>query len=139
MTLDTLSQLLNRREFYLQSLQKYKEAQEDGGAIIFIMLDIDHFKRINDTYGHDCGDKVIKSVSDILLGQTRDGDIVGRLGGEEFGVVLPFTAVNDAVSIAEQIRKTVESNRIEFEGHIISVTISIGVAQKQTRQAILAH
>lgn len=130
MTLDTLSQLLNRREFYLQSLEKWKEAHKSGGAISFIMLDIDHFKKINDTYGHDCGDKVIKSVCDILLEQTREGDIVGRLGGEEFGVILPFTAAIDAAVVGEQIRKMVESHRIEFEGHIISVTISVGVCEK---------
>ncbi len=127
MTLDTLSQLLNRREFYLQSINEWNNSQRDSTPLSFIMLDIDHFKKVNDTYGHECGDIVIKTVSDKLLAGTRDSDIVGRLGGEEFGIVLPNTNIHDAVDIAERIRQDVESTRIEYEGHMLHVTISIGV------------
>jgi diguanylate cyclase (GGDEF)-like protein len=132
MTLDTLSQLLNRREFYLQAISKWNEIMDKKSHIAFIMLDIDHFKKVNDTYGHDCGDIVIKSVSNAILKQTRDDDIVGRLGGEEFGVVLPYTTINEAVEVGERIRSHIEDIRTEYEGHLLQVTISVGVAEANT-------
>lgn len=132
MTLDTLSQLLNRREFYLQSISQWKSIMAKKAHLAFIMLDIDHFKKVNDTYGHDCGDLVIKTVADTLLKQTRDNDIIGRLGGEEFGIVLPYTTLDEAIDVGERIRTSVESTRIEYEGHLLHVTISVGVAVANT-------
>ena len=125
MSLDGLSNLLNRRTWYETSRRKW----ENDKGISFVMLDIDHFKKVNDTYGHECGDLVIQSVSQTLLEQTRDYDIVGRLGGEEFGVLLPQTSLNEAKEVAERIRNSVESTRISYNGQEIRVTVSLGLIQ----------
>lgn len=125
MTLDGLSHLLNRRAWYEESNKVYSL---DKG-LSFIMLDIDHFKKVNDTYGHECGDKVIKRVASIILEQTRENDIVGRLGGEEFGVVLPNTNIDEAINVAERIRKNIESAIIEYHGISLQVTASLGTIQ----------
>lgn len=123
MSLDGLSNLLNRRTWYETSLRKW---EGDKGAS-FIMLDIDHFKKVNDTYGHECGDLVIQSVSQTLLEQTRDYDIIGRLGGEEFGILLPQTRLKEAQEVAERIRQKVETTRISYHGQEIRVTVSLGL------------
>ncbi|HEX5330866.1 GGDEF domain-containing protein [Sulfuricurvum sp.] len=125
MSLDSLSNLLNRRTWYEESHRHWEHSK----GISFMMLDIDYFKRVNDTYGHECGDRVIETVARILLEQTRDYDIVGRLGGEEFGIVLPQTDLHEAQAIAERIRHTIETTPINYEDHIIHVTASIGVIE----------
>lgn len=125
MSIDALSNLLNRRAWYEASHRAWKE---DKG-ISFVMLDIDFFKKINDTYGHECGDMVIASVSEILLNETREYDIVGRLGGEEFGILLPQTDLDEARMISERIREKVESLEIRYNEHMLHVTISIGVVR----------
>jgi diguanylate cyclase (GGDEF)-like protein len=130
MTLDTLSQLLNRREFYLRSIEQWKNSNITNEPLSFIMIDIDFFKRINDTYGHHCGDIAIQTVSTIILEHTNDHKIIGRLGGEEFGITLPYTPLDGAISMAERIRHVIEETTIHFNENTISLTISIGVATK---------
>lgn len=125
MSLDGLSNLLNRRTWYETSKRKW----EGDKGISFVMLDIDHFKKVNDTYGHECGDLVIQSVAQTLLDQTREYDIIGRLGGEEFGILLPQTNLDEAQVIAERIRQRVESTLILYDGKEIRVTISLGLIQ----------
>lgn len=127
MSLDSLSNLLNRRTWYEESHRHWENG--DGKGISFMMLDIDHFKRVNDTYGHECGDRVIETVARILMEETRDYDIVGRLGGEEFGIVLPQTDLREAEAIAERIRYTIESTPINYQDQIFHVTVSIGVIE----------
>lgn len=122
-SLDSLSNLLNRRSWYELSHRKW---EMDKGAS-FVMLDIDHFKKINDSYGHECGDLVIQSVSQTLLEQTREYDIVGRLGGEEFGILLPQTTLMEAEEIAERIRHKIATTLIVYNGQEIYVTASFGV------------
>lgn len=78
------------------------------------MLDIDHFKRVNDTYGHACGDRVIEAVSAVLLDQTREQDVAGRLGGEEFGVILPQTNLDESKIIAKRIRQEIEITPVVY-------------------------
>lgn len=125
MSLDGLSNLLNRRTWYEVSRRHWN----DDKGISFIMLDIDHFKRVNDTYGHECGDRVIEAVSGILLEQTREQDVVGRLGGEEFGVILPQTDLDEAKTIAERIRQKIEETSIAYNDKTIRVTASIGIIE----------
>ncbi|MDD2828783.1 MAG: GGDEF domain-containing protein [Sulfuricurvum sp.] len=125
MSLDGLSNLLNRRTWYEVSSRHW----DDDKGVSFIMLDIDHFKRVNDTYGHECGDRVIETVSGVLLDQTREQDLVGRLGGEEFGVILPQTDLNEATRIAERIRQKIEETPITYNDEIIRVTASIGIIE----------
>lgn len=102
------------------------------------MLDIDHFKTINDTWGHPCGDLVIRAVSDVILARTRDKDIAGRLGGEEFGIILPETTVAEAAEIAERIRAGVADDSIEYAGEQIRVTISVGVVVNTDKEKDLS-
>lgn len=123
---DGLSHLLNRRSWYEVAKEFFASEKE----LAFIMLDIDHFKKVNDTYGHEAGDKVIKSISDILMQQTRNQDFVGRLGGEEFGIILPKTTREDALTIADRIRESIEKNEIHYNHQVLKVTSSFGVAIK---------
>lgn len=125
-SMDGLSGLLNRRSWY-EKAQKIFELKDN---VFFFMLDIDFFKKINDTYGHDTGDIVIKKISDILLEQTREQDIVGRLGGEEFGVLLSNSKLDDIINIAQRIREAVEKETISHNNHNIKVTVSMGVSVK---------
>lgn len=125
-SIDGLSGLLNRRSWYEKS-QKIFELKDN---VSFFMLDIDFFKKINDTYGHDTGDAVIKKISDILLEQTREHDIVGRLGGEEFGVLLINSDIEEVMKVAQRIRKAVEKEIIYHNNHSINVTISMGISIK---------
>ncbi len=92
-----------------------------------MMIDVDHFKRINDEFGHLSGDSVLKKIASSISTTLRDFDIVGRFGGEEFLVILPNTAIDDAFSAAERIRKNVENIKISKKD--VSVSVSIGVCQ----------
>lgn len=124
---DGLSGLLNRRTWYEKS-EKLFEVTND---VSFIMLDIDHFKKINDTYGHDTGDVVIQQVSKILLEQTRTNDIVGRLGGEEFGIFFINNSEEDIIKIAQRIKDSVQNTIVEHNNNSIKITISIGISFKK--------
>ncbi len=126
-TFDALSLVLNRRSWYDKSAADCRNAERKGGKVSFAILDIDHFKSVNDTYGHHAGDLVIQSVAKILLEQTRSSDVVGRLGGEEFGVLLPDTDADGAREIAERIRRTVANTPVVCDGKEIRVTASLGV------------
>jgi diguanylate cyclase (GGDEF)-like protein len=125
-SLDGLSGLLNRRSWY-EKAQKIYELKDN---VSFFMVDIDFFKKINDNYGHDTGDVVIKKVSDILLEQTREHDIIGRLGGEEFGVLLVNSQLDESINIAQRVRTTIEKEMISHNNHTINVTVSIGISIK---------
>lgn len=123
---DGLSGLLNRRTWYEKSELFFQSISN----ISFIMLDIDHFKKINDTYGHDAGDIVIQEISNILLHQSRDNDIVGRLGGEEFGIFLIDSLTENTIEIAKRIKDNIENHTIHYNNNIIKMTASFGIALK---------
>src|SRR5690606_34963820 len=91
----------------------------------------DHFKRVNDTYGHAAGDMVLQRVAEVLRTNLRGSDMAGRLGGEEFAALMPGTSVAEGVHIAERMRQTLESLEIEVDGQLIRITISIGIAEVQ--------
>jgi diguanylate cyclase (GGDEF)-like protein/PAS domain S-box-containing protein len=101
----------------------------DQRHISLLMTDIDHFKKVNDVHGHQAGDHILKVVAQLMKKSFRKGDIVCRYGGEEFLVILPGTDVKGTAAAAEKLRATIESEKIEFEGKHIPITISIGVAQ----------
>jgi diguanylate cyclase (GGDEF)-like protein len=125
---DTLTGLYNRSYFLnrLGSLQSQNAGQGLGLAIL--MLDVDHFKRVNDRYGHAAGDLVLRQVSCVLRESTRGEDLVARYGGEEFIIALPVSALNIATGRAERIRSSLASRRIALEAVEIQVTVSIGLA-----------
>lgn len=105
---DGLSQLNNRR-FWEESVYKeFERHKRSGSPLSLIMIDIDHFKQVNDKYGHVAGDQMIREVSELFNGAARQSDVVGHYGGEEFGLVLPDTDINDAMLFAERLRLAVQ-------------------------------
>ena len=126
---DPLTSLYNRR--HLNGIQKelFLLAKRKGSDLSVLMLDIDFFKKINDTYGHPCGDTVIKLFAKILIENTRDSDFVYRIGGEEFVVILHDANSENAERIAEKIREIIESSEVEDEkSNKFNFTTSIGVS-----------
>jgi diguanylate cyclase (GGDEF)-like protein len=128
-TTDGLTGLNNRRHFFELADREFVRYKRYGAPLSVFMIDVDHFKRINDTYGHTAGDQVLKHLARILTEQVRDSDIVGRYGGEEFAVILPETKLSTAIDIAERVRLAVESNAAPTEeSGDIKYTLSIGVS-----------
>jgi diguanylate cyclase (GGDEF)-like protein len=126
---DPLTQLYNRRYFTESAVTMQSLAIRNNHHISIIILDVDNFKNINDTYGHSVGDKTIVSLSRILENNCRKSDIVARFGGEEFVILLYNTSLSFAQSIAENIRQNVEDFFIEIEKKKLQFTLSLGVAQ----------
>ncbi len=130
---DPLTDLYNRRIF--EDLLRYEvsRAKRKGYRFSLILIDLDNFKYVNDTYGHNIGDAVLKSVADQLEASIRDGDVVARIGGDEFVILLSETPLSDAVKVAERIRRNLEKNRIcVFDGSVISISASLGVVEYPT-------
>ncbi|SHM43535.1 diguanylate cyclase with GAF sensor [Caldanaerovirga acetigignens] len=127
---DGLTGLYNHRYIYHQLDQMASRVRTCGGTFSLILIDIDHFKSYNDSYGHLMGDKVLRKLAQIIKQNVRNGDIVGRYGGEEFAIILPDTPGSEACAIAERIRKAVENTEfaVTEEGKKIFVTVSAGVA-----------
>ncbi|MEM0909937.1 MAG: GGDEF domain-containing protein [Pseudomonadota bacterium] len=126
---DGLTGLYNRRYWQERFELEYKLIFRTNKALSVIILDIDHFKKVNDTYGHQAGDSVIKEVAKIITKSTRETDIAGRYGGEEFVAILPDTSSDNAKIVADRIRTTTEAACILHDGLEIKVTVSIGIAQ----------
>jgi len=127
-TTDSLTELSNRR-YFLESAQKeIMRIQRKKGEAVLLMMDIDRFKKVNDEYGHMIGDKVIKTVAEVLRHCMRRYDIVGRLGGEEFAMMLMDCDIQQAQEIANRILKKVAENEVRKEGIVVKVTVSIGLS-----------
>jgi len=127
---DPLTKLANRRGFDARAAPLITSCASNGAAVSVMMLDIDHFKMVNDTYGHDAGDQVLRSLGAALIGRLRTIDLIARFGGEEFAVLLPGATLDTAARTAEALRATVEDLSIEVAPNtVIHVTISIGVTQ----------
>lgn len=126
---DELTSLPNRRALFSYTRNEFKKYQRQQGSFSVLMLDIDYFKRVNDTYGHEIGDMVLKAVANVLSKQVRDYEIVARTGGEEFVIILLEKDINLSTQVAERIRKAIERIKIPYEDDVIKVTISIGVTQ----------
>jgi diguanylate cyclase (GGDEF)-like protein len=125
---DELTGLKNRRAFFEQGNRIFEQAKRFRHPISVIMMDIDHFKMINDSYGHSVGDKVLRAVAEPLQRLVREIDIVARMGGEEFAFVLPETGLEEAVNLAERLRSEIEDLVVTNDGHRIKITASFGVA-----------
>lgn len=124
---DELTGILNRRAFMLRLEHEFSCRSEQ--RLSCLMIDIDHFKEINDQVGHLSGDEVITQVAHICRDMIRGSDYIGRLGGEEFGIVLAHTNAIQAYDIAERIRESIESTPCRVDDHIILPTVSIGIAE----------
>lgn len=129
MVTDGLTQTANKRALQDFLEKEVARARRYGRNLSILMLDLDHFKHVNDRYGHLTGDVVLKEVAATIQQRVRREELFARYGGEEFVIVLPETNVSGALEFSEVLRKMVEAKVISFEGHSIQVTVSIGVAQ----------
>ncbi len=126
---DDLTGLLNRRAALERYRSEYTRAERYGRAVTVLMIDIDYFKKVNDSHGHGAGDTILKHVSQVILDTLRTVDIGGRYGGEEFLVVLPETGIEGGTASAERMRERVEKGHFEVgDDMVVPVTVSIGVA-----------
>ena len=130
-TLDSLTELPNRRGFDLLAAQAMHEAQREPRPLTALLLDLDHFKALNDTHGHLAGDQVLIGFARDLESCLRHSDIVCRWGGEEFIVLLKDTDGDNGKMIAEKIRQHVEKQRYAYHGKQLQVTVSIGLTTLQ--------
>jgi diguanylate cyclase (GGDEF) domain len=126
---DGLTGLLNRKTWEQSLRLEFKRFQRYHHACSLIMLDIDHFKDINDSYGHTAGDEVIRRTAAILKEGLRESDVAGRYGGEEFVVILVDTDAAGAQVVAERLRTRIEASSVPYEQHIINFTVSLGIAE----------
>jgi diguanylate cyclase (GGDEF)-like protein/PAS domain S-box-containing protein len=125
---DILTGLSNRHHFTEKLLTEIHRFNRNHKPFSFIMADIDHFKLVNDTYGHDCGDFVLKKISEVMKDSVRRIDIVGRWGGEEFVMILPETNLTGGRFTAEKVRTNISTNSYNHKNHVIAVTMSFGVS-----------
>ncbi|HEX8626936.1 MAG TPA: diguanylate cyclase [Catenuloplanes sp.] len=128
-TVDELTGVPNRRGFFDVAARELTGARRPGRALSAVMVDIDHFKQVNDSYGHITGDEVIRAVATRLTERVRRTDTVGRYGGEEFALVMPDTGLDRAARVAEELRAAVADTPLDTRSGALTVTVSIGVAE----------
>ena len=129
---DELTGLLNRRSFTSFIQFEFNKSKTLSEPFSLIILDIDYFKKVNDTHGHLVGDEVLKNLANLLQSSFRSADKVCRWGGEEFAILLPDTSLNNAINIAEKIRKKIQQTYNLYKGIEINYTISLGVSESLT-------
>jgi diguanylate cyclase (GGDEF)-like protein len=128
-TTDMMTKLKMKHYFYTVLLEKMEQAALGGRSLSIIMIDIDLFKKFNDTHGHQCGDAVLKQVARVIQGAVRTVDLAARYGGEEFCVLLPDTDKVHAGIVAERIRRGVSGTATEYDGLSLTVAVSLGIAE----------
>ncbi|MCM0755234.1 diguanylate cyclase [Desulfovibrio aminophilus] len=128
-TIDGLTRLFNRRHFLETGQAELERARRYGRELTLLMFDVDHFKRVNDTFGHDAGDAVLRALAGTARDAVRHVDVLGRLGGEEFAAILPETGLKAGVEAAERLRRAVEALEVRHGEHLLRLTVSLGVAQ----------
>lgn len=133
---DALTKLPNRRAMEVVFKQEIAQSARSHTPLVFAMLDIDHFKRINDAYGHDVGDEALKYVARSLMGSTRSDNMIARIGGEEFGMLLPNTSLASALEAVERTRRLIEEGSYIHDGQAIRITISAGISLVDVHQSI---
>lgn len=141
-TVDGLTGVFNRREFNRRLTIEIERSRREGYPISLLMVDIDHFKKLNDTYGHQSGDDALRHVSGLIKAEVRPGDLPARYGGEEFAVILPYADSNDAFVVAERLRNLIATEDIAIQGgQRVNVTASLGCAtfpvDAQTEDALM--
>jgi diguanylate cyclase (GGDEF)-like protein/PAS domain S-box-containing protein len=136
-THDTLTGLINRHEFESRLSQLIEESHIDNTQHALCYLDLDQFKIVNDTCGHVAGDELLRQIATLLKSKIRQGDTLGRLGGDEFGLLFPHCVQNKVLELSEELRKTIEDFRFSWEGKNFSVGVSIGVVPiSQTTESL---
>lgn len=126
---DTLTGLPNRQCYEEQGIKEIARVRRHGHALSLVVADIDHFKGINDHYGHLAGDRVLKLVSQAMVNRLRTSDLIARYGGEEFVILMPDTSVDDAVYATDQLRAAIEKTKFHYQNQRVKITVSFGVTQ----------
>jgi diguanylate cyclase (GGDEF)-like protein len=134
-TTDEMTGMCNRRHFLALAEDEWRRFQHNGEPFALLILDVDLFKSINDRFGHDAGDTVIKSIAGIFQYEKRNTDVLARIGGEEFVLLLPMTRRDEAMGLAEKLRQHVEAAPFDADGESLRLTISIGVAEAEIGMA----
>ena len=135
---DPLTGLYNARAYYALCERALKQAQRSQAPFAMMFVDLDHFKRINDSYGHEAGDTVLRTVANALRTGVRQSDIIGRIGGEEFSALLPDTDLEGAAALAEKLRQDIEKLMPDIGETRLAITASIGVAAAKTHVGSIA-
>ncbi len=135
-TIDHLTGLLNRGHFLELAERELHRSQRYSSPLSLIMLDVDHFKRVNDSYGHAMGDRVLEGLAEVCTDVLRDSDLLGRIGGEEFAACLVECKLERAKLVGERLRKSVAAMKVKDQGASASVTISLGAAQAQEGEGL---
>ncbi|MEM7137163.1 MAG: GGDEF domain-containing protein [Myxococcota bacterium] len=130
--IDELTGIHNKRYLVEQLERELSRATRHGRPLTLVMLDIDHFKEVNDTFGHLAGDQVLKEVAQLAKSRLRPDDLIARYGGEEFALLLPETKLDGGARIAEELRAMIEGEVFAFEDEEIDVTVSCGVSELQS-------
>ena len=133
---DDRTNLLNDRYLKRRLAEEFKRARRYGMPLSVMMLDLDHFKQVNDKYGHDCGDQVLAEFARVLVDNAREIDILGRYGGEEFLMILPNTDAIRSAIVAERIRKAAEEHVYRHREFLVRITVSIGLASIPANQSL---
>jgi diguanylate cyclase (GGDEF)-like protein len=131
MTTDGLTQLSNRRYFDEMLDREVARAKRYKRTFSLLVFDLDHFKRVNDRFGHLAGDAVLRQLGAVLLGRLRVNDVLARIGGEEFALITPEVSLDGAKDLAGKINRLIGDTRFEFEGSAVEITVSVGVAEWQ--------
>ena len=125
---DPLTGTANRLHFANMAAREIEQARRHARELSVAMLDVDHFKAVNDNHGHACGDAALRQVVEATTGELRIADVLGRVGGEEFAILLPETGLEPAAAIAERIREVISEQTFAWDGQTFELTVSIGVS-----------
>jgi len=136
-TRDSLTDVLNRGSFFDSAQQQLELSQRQKSTVSFILMDLDFFKRINDTYGHFVGDKVLIHFTQTLQSFLRQSDLLGRVGGEEFAIFLPDTGLDNAFQLADRIRQAISDSVLDVEGKSVTYTVSLGIESSKPEDKLI--
>jgi diguanylate cyclase (GGDEF)-like protein len=134
---DSLTGTLNRGSFFETAQHLLELSQRQKLSASFVLMDLDHFKIVNDTHGHFIGDKVLIHFINTIQNFLRKSDLIGRVGGEEFAIFLPNTGINDAFLIADKIRKVIGNSILEVDGKKITYTVSMGIESLEPKDHLI--
>jgi diguanylate cyclase len=138
-TKDSLTDALNRGSFFDAAQHLLTLTQRQRTPASFVLMDLDHFKAINDSYGHFMGDQVIIHCIQTIQATSRKSDLVGRVGGEEFALFLPGTGIDEAFRLADKIRELISKSTLEVDGKSVTYRVSIGVASSETKDQLISE
>jgi diguanylate cyclase len=138
-SLDSLTGVFNRRHFLNQVEREWSLARRYNTDCALLVIDVDHFKRVNDGFGHRCGDQLLRQIAEACSETLRQADVLARFGGEEFILFLPHTDPLGALDVAERIRERIERLNFAWNGHSIPVSASVGVAALRPQHMALEH